>query len=260
MIKINGSLMKGAILDMDGVLWRAKTPLCDLPSLFDNLKNNNIKVTLATNNGTQTIRGYVDKLASYGVKVEEWQVVTSPMATAYLAKKFMPEGGPVYIFGSPALVSTLGDHGFFHSEENPQAVVAGLSLDFNYERVKNASLMIQKGLPFYFTNPDPTYPTNEGNVPGAGTVLAALEAASGVKAQLAGKPEPFLFDVAMERMDLKADEVFVVGDRLNTDIIGGYKAGCRTVFVLSGVNNQDDLNGWEPKPDMVIENIMNLFD
>ena len=251
--------MKGAILDMDGVLWRAKTPLCDLPRLFENFKENNIKVTLATNNGIQTILGYVDKLAGYGVNVEEWQVVTSPMATAHLAKKFMPDGGPVYIFGSPALVSTLGDHGFYHSEEHPQAVVAGLSLDFNYEKVKNASLMIQKGLPFYFTNPDPTYPTNEGIVPGAGTVLAALETASGVKAQLAGKPQPFLFEVAMERMQLKPEEVFVVGDRLNTDIIGGWKAGCKTVFVLTGVNSRDDLNEWEPKPDMVFDNIMDLF-
>ena len=251
--------MNGAILDMDGVLWRAKTPLCDLPDLFEKFKQNNIKVTLATNNGTQTILEYVKKLAGYGVKVEEWQVVTSPMATAYLVKKLMPNGGPVYIFGSPALVSTLGDHGFFHSEEDPRAVVAGLSLDFNYERVKNASLMIQKGLPFYFTNPDPTYPTNEGIVPGAGTVLAALEAASGVKAQLAGKPQPFLFEVAMERMKLKPEEVFVVGDRLNTDIVGGWKAGCKTVFVLTGVNSRDDLIGWEPKPDMILNNVMDLF-
>ena len=120
--------------------------------------------------------------------------------------------------------------------------------------------MIQKGLPFYFTNPDPTYPTSEGIVPGAGTVLAALEAASGVKAKLAGKPLPFLFEVAMERMKLNTDEVFVVGDRLNTDILGGSNAGCKTIFVLTGINTREDLTNWEPKPDVILDNIKDLFE
>ena len=259
MINIDGSLMKGAILDMDGVLWKAKKPLCDLPQLFENFEKNQIKVVFATNNGLQTISEYVEKLSDFNVSIEPWQVITSPMAAAFLTKKFFPNGGPVYISGSKALSDIMAEFGFFHSEKDPQAVVAGLNLDFNYESIKKTSLMIQKGLPFIFTNPDPTYPTPEGNVPGAGTVLAALEAATGVKGMLAGKPLPFLFEVALERMELSSEEVFVVGDRLSTDIIGGSKAGCKTVFVLTGVNTREDLENWEPKPDLVLDNISDLF-
>jgi len=245
---------------MDGVLWRSQTPLCDLPELFEKFRSHSIKVVLATNNGTHTITDYINKLDGFGVNLEPWQIVTSTMAAAHLTRKFLPEGGPVYISGSQALIDTMNEYGFHHSDSIPQAVVAGLSWDINYEMIKNTSLMIQKGLPFIFTNPDPTYPTPEGIVPGAGTILAALETASGVKAKLAGKPLPFLFEVALDRMELQPGESMVVGDRLSTDILGGYNAGCKTVFVLTGVNTRDDLEGWEPKPDIVVENVQDIFD
>jgi len=259
LIKVNGSVIKAAILDMDGVLWRSQTPLCDLPELFANFEKHGISVILATNNGTNTITQYVDKLKGYGVNVDPDQVVTSTMAVSYLAKKHFPEGGPVYISGSQALIDTMAEYGFYHSKDNAQAVVAGLSWDCNYESIKNTSLMIQKGLPFYFTNPDPTYPTPEGIVPGAGTLLAALETATGVKAMLAGKPLPFLFEVALDRLNSDPSETIVVGDRLNTDIQGGFDARCKTVFVLTGVNTMEDLKNWSPQPDLTIENIQDLF-
>lgn len=260
LIKVNGSVIKAAILDMDGVLWRSQTPLCDLPELFANFDNHGISVILATNNGTNTITQYVDKLKGYGVNVDPHQVVTSTMAVSYLLKKHFPEGGPVYISGSQALIDTMAEYGFYHSKENAKAVVAGLSWDCNYESIKNTSLMIQKGLPFFFTNPDPTYPTPEGNVPGAGTLLAALETATGVKAMLAGKPLPFLFEVALDRLRSDPSETIVVGDRLNTDIQGGFDARCKTVFVLTGVNNREDLKSWSPQPDLTLNNVRDLFD
>ena len=257
---IAGTKINAAILDMDGVLWRSAQPLCDLPKLFRDFSTHQIRVSLATNNGTHTINDYVNKLAKFGVFLEDWQIVTSSMATAYLVKKNLKSGGAIYIMGSPALQSALASEGFYHSTENPQAVVAGMDWDLNYEMIKKTSLMIQKGLPFFFTNPDPTYPTPEGNVPGAGAILASLEAASGVTARLAGKPEPYLFEVAMQRMQAIPDETVVVGDRLSTDIKGGINAGCKTVFVLSGVNDREDLQSWEIKPDLVIDNISHLFD
>ncbi len=193
MLLIQKLNVKAVILDMDGVLWRLTTPVVDLVQLFDNFSKNGIKVMLATNNGTATIDGYVRKLAGFGVAIEASQVVTSAMALAYLLKKTYPAGGALYVMGEKALHDTLQDYGFHHSEQDALAVAAGLNRDFNYDMIKNTSLKIQQGLPFYFTNPDPTYPTPEGNIPGAGTVLAALEAASGTKAKLAGKPLPFIF-------------------------------------------------------------------
>ena len=259
-MNFSGNDIKGAILDMDGVLWRANQPICDLPILFGNFAEQEIKVTFATNNGTHTVAEYVTKLANFGVKIDDWQIVTSSMATAYMVKKEFPSGGPIYIMGSPALVSFLENEGFFHSKENPHAVVGGLNWDVNYQMLKDTSLMIQEGLPFYFTNLDPSYPTPEGIVPGAGAILAALETATGIKARLAGKPEPYLFDVAMQRMGITPRETLVIGDRLSTDILGGHNAGCRTVFVLTGVNTMDDLHNWQPQPDHIIGDIRQLFD
>jgi 4-nitrophenyl phosphatase len=259
LIKVKDTIIKAAILDMDGVLWRSQTPLCNLPELFANFEKHSISVALATNNGTFTISQYVEKLKGYGVTVDQSQIVTSTMAVAYLTRKHFPQGGPVYISGSQALIDTMAEYGFYHSKEKAQAVVAGLSWECTYETLKNTSLMIQKGLPFFYTNPDPTYPTPEGNVPGAGSLLAALETASGVKAMIAGKPLPFLFEVALERLKSLPSETIVVGDRLNTDIQGGYDAQCKTVFVLTGVNTKRDLEGWSPLPDLTIENIQDLF-
>lgn len=259
MLQIKNSQIKGAILDMDGVLWRSDHLLCDIRAIFDAFSENGMKVMLATNNGLRTIDQYVEKFRSFNVDIEPWQVVTSAVATATLVKEHFPEGGPIYIMGVKALFSTMEEFGFYHSESDPQAVVAGLTKDITYDMIKDTSLVIQKGIPFYYTNPDPTYPTPEGNLPGAGMVLAALETASGVKAILAGKPLPFSFQVGMKRLGTTPDETLVVGDRLSTDIQGGQNAGCRTALVLSGVSTIEDYNNWEPKPDLLLDNISQLF-
>ena len=254
------TIIKGAILDMDGVLWKGDQLLCDLQLLFKRFDENKIDVILATNNGLRTVEQYIQKFSNNNVPINTSQVITSAIATAVLVKNAFPNGGPIYIMGEQALFSTLQEYGFFHSNENPQAVVAGLTTKFDYEMLKNASLTIQKGLPFYFTNPDPTFPSPEGNIPGAGTVLAALETASGVKAILAGKPLPFSFQVAMDRLGTKPEETIVIGDRLSTDIKGGQNAGCKTALVLSGVSTINDYNDWHPKPDLLLNNIMDFFD
>jgi 4-nitrophenyl phosphatase len=259
MLQIHKLNVKAVILDMDGVLWRLTTPIIDIKQLFDHFAQNNLRVMLATNNGTATIDGYVKKLAGFGVTIEPSQVVTSAMALAYLLKKTYPAGGPLYILGEQALHETLGEYGFYHSVDHPLAVTAGLHREFNYEMVKNASLMIQKGLPFFFTNPDTTYPTPEGKIPGAGTLLAALEAASGVKAQLAGKPLPFLFEVCLERLGCSPEETLTVGDRLDTDILGGQSSGCKTALVLTGVSTREEALQWSPQPDLILENAIDLF-
>lgn len=252
--------IKAIILDMDGVLWKSNEPLCDLDQLFQNFKANNLNFLFATNNALRTVTQYIEKFNSLGVKVTEEQILTSSMATGYLLSKDFPEGGPVYIMGSPALQATLLDYNFPFTEDHPIAVVGGLDPNVSYDRLKKASLFIQSGIPFYFTNTDATYPTPEGLCPGAGTFLAALETASGVKAKIAGKPLPFLFEACLQRLGTSPAETLTIGDRLETDILGGFRAGCKTALVLSGVSTRQDLLNWTPKPDFVLDNLMQLFD
>ncbi|NMC45858.1 MAG: HAD-IIA family hydrolase [Chloroflexi bacterium] len=254
------SNIKAAILDMDGVIWKSHQPLCDLKLLFKEFKRHQINFLFATNNAMSTVEQYVEKFASMGTVVEPWQILTSSIATGYMLAKDFPNGGPIHVMGSPALETTLAEYQFTNTDKDPIAVVGGLDPLTSYERLKKASLFIQSGIPFYFTNPDATYPTPEGLCPGAGTFLAALETASGVKAKLAGKPFPYVFEAGLERLKFPAQQTLVIGDRLETDILGGYRAGCKTALVLSGVATRADLESWSPAPDVVLENVMDLFD
>ncbi|MGV8027265.1 MAG: HAD-IIA family hydrolase [Anaerolineaceae bacterium] len=252
--------IKAVILDMDGVLWKSNEPLCELNELFQKFKANNLQFLFATNNALRTVPQYVEKFNSLGVQVAEEQILTSSIATGYLLSKDFPEGGPVYIMGAPALQATLLEYNFSFTEDHPIAVVGGLDPEISYDRLKKASLFIQSGIPFYFTNSDATYPTPEGFYPGAGTFLAALETASGVKAKIAGKPQPFLFEACLQRLGTTPAETLTIGDRLETDILGGFNAGCKTALVLTGVSTRQDLLNWSPKPDFVLDNLMQLFD
>ena len=255
--------IKALILDMDGVLWRADEAIGDLPTIFDAITARGLKVTLATNNSTKSPEAHQEKLASFGVSLDILQITTSSMALAALLKEKFPEGGDLYIIGMEGLFNAVEavDFRVFSGNklpENPIAVVAGMDWEMDYQKIANASLFIQKGAPFYATNPDKTYPTPEGLMPGAGTLLAAIETASGVAPLVAGKPQAYLFQLAMQRMGVSPEETLVVGDRLETDILGGQNAGCKTALVLSGVTTRERGEAWMPKVDIIAENLGEL--
>ena len=251
--------IRALILDMDGVIWKDKTPLADLPLFFTELSDRGYGFVLATNNTTLSIEQFLDKFKSMGVVLEHNQVINSSLATAHYLLDLFPDGGPVYVVGEIGLNKTLEDHGFFHNEKDVLAVVAGLDRDLTYAMLKNASLHIQSGVPFVGTNPDPSLPTPEGLIPGTGTVLAALEAASGVKPVIIGKPTPELYRLALTRLNTIPTETLVVGDRLETDIAGGQELGCPVCVVLSGVASSEDAQNWKPQPDFILEDISNLL-
>ena len=257
------SNIKALILDMDGVLWRADEPIGDLPAIFASIAERGLKVTLATNNSTRTPADYIKKLAKFGVYLDEAQVLNSSLAAAALLKEKFPAGGDVYVVGESGLVDALAAQGFtpFVGEEQPPAplaVVAGLDKGINYEKLTRATLLIRAGVPYYATNPDKTFPTPHGQVPGAGTILAALTAATDVEPIVAGKPEPYLFKLAMQRMGVLPEETLVVGDRLETDILGGQNAGCKTALVLSGISTRERGEAWLPKVDMIVDELGEL--
>ncbi|PKN89885.1 MAG: haloacid dehalogenase [Chloroflexi bacterium HGW-Chloroflexi-7] len=251
--------IKALILDMDGVLWRENAPIGDLPSTFAGFERAGLKVLLATNNATRTPAQYLQKIAGFGVHLEEAQVINSAMGVAYLLKKRFPQGGPVYILGEIGLTTALNAAGFDHSEEPGLAVIGSMDRDINFWKMKSATLLIRRGIPFYFTNPDRTFPTPEGIIPGAGAILAALETATDVTPIIAGKPGTTLFDFALERLGTLPQETLVVGDRLETDILGGQRAGCKTALVLSGISTRDEANAWQPYPDLVINELSDLL-
>ncbi len=257
------------ILDMDGVLWRGGEPLGDLPELFARLRALGISFVFVTNNATRTVEDYVERLRRFGVEVEPWQVLNSALAAAEALRQEFPHGAEVYVFGEKGLKQTLAEAGFRIA--NPwdddqegkadaskqilargvDAVVAALNRHCNYYSLETAALLIRRGALFIATNPDRTFPIPEGKAPGAGALVAALEAATDVQARVVGKPQPFLFRLALRRLGSRPDETLVVGDRLETDIAGGQAANCRTALVLSGVTTKEQAMAWEPSPDLI---------
>ena len=252
--------IKAVILDMDGVLWRDNEPIGDLPEIFKKMRSSNLKILLATNNSTRTPEQYQNKLAHFGVTISPDQVITSGMATGFLLKKRFPQGGKVFIVGSEALKLTLKNIGFTHSEQDVLAVVVSLTRDFDYQILSRAALLINAGADFVGTNPDVALPTPDGLLPGTGALLAFIEAATGKKPILAGKPYQTMMTMALEQLGISPQEIMMIGDRLTTDIAFGQNAGCATGLVLSGVSSLAEANTWKPKVNLICENLENIID
>jgi len=259
MISSLSPAIKALILDMDGVLWKDDQPIGNLPKVFARIKEIGLKVILATNNAMRSADQHQQKLARFGVTVEEWQVVNSGMAVAYLLSQKFPQGGPVFVVGEGGLIKALEKNGFYPAEKDVLAVVCGFDRQATFEKFTKATILIRRGAPFIGTNPDRTFPTPEGLIPGAGSFIAFLEAATDVKPIIAGKPFPTLFQLAIDRLMLSPLEILAVGDRLDTDILGGQQAGCRTALVMSGVTSATELEAWSPKPDLVAPDLLSLL-
>lgn len=258
MINYFTSSIDALVLDMDGVLWRGSEAIGDLKSIFSQIEAIGWKVLFATNNATRTIRQYKELLASFGVYVEPWQIITSATAVTYYLKSHFPKGGPVYIIGEQGLIEACEEQGFYHSDTEALAVIAGMDRKLTYEKLSLATLLLRSGKPFIGTNPDHTFPTPLGLVPGAGSILAALTTASDVIPIIVGKPEPTMYRTALERLNIPAERVLVVGDRPETDIAGAQLIGCHTALVLSGVTNRAQANAWLPAPDLIADNLESI--
>lgn len=251
--------VKALILDLDGVLWRGNQPIGDLRRIFERIAALGLRVICATNNSTSTPAQFSEKIASMGGSLSAKSILNSAVASALYLKKLHPQGGPVYLVGETGLFSAMEEQGFRHSDQNPLAVVAGMDRSFTYEKMAIANSWIRRGVPFIGTNGDKTFPLPNGLGPGAGSILAAIEAASGVEPLIIGKPSPYLYQIAMDLIGVTPQETLAVGDRLETDILGGQRAGLRTALVLSGVNTPEQLSAWPTPPDLVAADLTELL-
>lgn len=248
--------IKNLIFDMDGVLWHGDIPMPGLADLFDTLRQHNIQFVMATNNASKTPQQYVEKLARFGVAVAHDQIFTSAEATGdYLQHTYEP-GVKAFVVGDVGLVTAVQTRGFrlltvdeVMGGETAVFVVAGFNPNATYPQLAAGALLIHKGADFIGTNPDLTFPSEYGPLPGAGSFLAFLQAATSVEPTVIGKPGPLIFQMAMEKLGGTPQNTAMVGDRLETDIAGGKAAGIQTILVLSGISQRHDVaqaNGLQP--------------
>jgi 4-nitrophenyl phosphatase len=249
--------LRGLILDMDGVLMRGSAPLPGVPKLFSVLRQRSISVVIASNNSTPTVDQVLDRINGAGAGAQPQEILTSSQATAEYLRSQMPDGGRVYVVGEAGLFAAVADAGYEIVEDHRgvEAVVVGMCRTLTWEMLVQATLAIRAGARFVGTNPDPTFPSEIGIGPGAGSILAALKAASEIEPVIIGKPEPHLFRAALARLGTQPEDTAVVGDRLETDILGGSRVGLTTILVMTGVTTNDDLSRSEIMPDWTFDDL-----
>jgi NagD protein len=242
---------------MDGVVYRGSQVIPGAAEWIAELRNEDVPFLFLTNNSQRTRRDVATKLARMGIDVEESHIFTCAMATARFLARQKP-GGTAYVIGEGGLLQALHHNGYAIVDQDPDYVVVGEGRAFNFEMVETAVRMIENGAKLIATNLDPNCPTQHGTRPGCGALVSMLEAATGRSAFSVGKPSPVMFRFACTELGLPPEQITVVGDTLETDILGGVQMGCRTILVLSGGTRETDLDRFAVRPDRVVGSIADL--
>lgn len=223
---------KGYIFDLDGTLYRGAEAIPHAVDVVRELERGGAQIAYLTNNSSMRNSRLAEKLRAMGFPTRDEQVV----GTAWGVTQYLPAGSKCYVVGSPDLMWSLSQR---HEivDVGADHVVVGICRELSYRHLDMALQNLLAGAKFVATNTDVTYPKEGGQVqPGAGAMVGAL---SGMLKRppdvVIGKPEPYLVHLILEQFGLPASDVLMVGDRYETDILAGEKAGCPTHMVLTGV-------------------------
>ncbi len=250
----------GFLIDLDGVVWIGRELVPGSVEALTKLLADGREICFVTNNPGKLAIDYVRRLREAGIEIDEDGVVTAGEATADLAAK---EGETAFVIGAPAFHETVAARGLklLEGEDGLEAGVVIVSghRGFDYEELLTATRALQRGAALFATSHDPTMPMPGGAWPGTGSILAAVETASGATAEIGGKPEPHLFELARERIGA-AERVAMVGDRVSSDIEGGRRAGLETILVLSGATSREEAESAVPPPDRIVADLAALVE
>lgn len=248
-------MAKSILSDMDGVIYRGKSLVEGAQDFIRRLRETRTPFLFLTNNSEQTPIDLLRKLEGMGIDgLSEQNFYTSAMATAAFLHSQKPRG-TAYVIGGSGLASELYKAGFSLTESNPDYVVVGKTPNFNFEMMKKALRLIDKGARFIATNPDVVDPTESGLEPAAGSILAAIEVACGKKPYVVGKPNALMMLSARKQLGSHSADTVMIGDRMDTDIVAGLEAGMTTCLVLSGVSTLETLDEFPYRPNHVFKNV-----
>ncbi|MEK7949787.1 HAD-IIA family hydrolase [Luteolibacter sp. Y139] len=250
----NGMATVGFLLDMDGVIYRGSRLIPGASDFINRLRNHGIPFRFLTNNSQRARRDVALKLHRLGIEASENEVFTCAMATARFLASQKPNG-TAYVIGEHGLAAALHRNGLTVVDDDPDFVVVGEGRTMTFEMIERGVRLVEKGARLIATNPDPNCPTDQGTRPGCGAIVAMIERATGVEAFSVGKPSPVMMRAARKEMGLRTDEVIMVGDTMETDILGAVQMGYRSVLVLSGGTCRKDLKKFAYEPDLIVDHI-----
>ena len=251
------------LLDLDGVIYLGNSAIPGAKQTIEKLRQLNKGIRFLTNNPQGTTIDFVKKLNNLGIKAAHEEVFSVSKATAsFLVYKGF-KGKQVYVIGSAGLKSELRSHGIHLAKEpnlsEAEAVIASVHSNFNYRELVAATNILDRCGILFGTNRDAVRPTEQGKMPGSGSILAAIETASGLQATIIGKPSPrFIRTVVKSLPDSSMANPIIVGDRLDTDIVAGINADISTALVLTGVSSREDVARSLTKPKYIIPSVTYL--
>jgi HAD superfamily hydrolase (TIGR01450 family) len=251
----------GLLVDLDGVVWAGREMVPGAAETLRSLLDSGKEIVFVTNNPGKPASAYAKRLAEVGVEVSAERIVTAGEVTAKLAAESAGSGATGFAIGASAFHETVAATGLELLEgkagREADVVLVSGHRGFDYGELLTATLALQGGAALFATSRDPTLPMPGGAWPGTGAILAAVETASGATAEIGGKPEPHLFELARGRLGA-AERVAMVGDRVSSDIEGGRRAGLETILVLSGATSREEVRGVVPPPDHIVEDLAAL--
>ncbi|MEZ5076136.1 MAG: HAD-IIA family hydrolase [Solirubrobacterales bacterium] len=252
------------LVDLDGVVWIGREPVPGAPAALRALGEAGKEIVFVTNNPTHPPARYAERLGGMGIEVTPERVVTAGMVVARLAAEAVGPGGEVFVIGAEPLKQMVGEAGAVALEgevgAEAGAVVVSGHRGFDYDELRTAKRALDAGAALFATSRDPTMPMPGGEWPGTGAVLAAVETASGRRAEIGGKPEGHLFEMALAAIGSAPGDprVAMVGDRVSSDVAGGRGAGLGTILVLSGTTDRKRAAVADPAPDHIVASLAEL--
>jgi glycerol 3-phosphatase-2 len=252
----------GLLVDLDGVVWIGREPVAGAVEALSELLARGKQIVFVTNNSVHPPPVYAERLRAIGIEAADDRVVTGGAATARLVAERVGAGATAYVIGAPGFKETVAAAGLElvdrEAADEARAVVVSGHREFDYMELLTATRALRNGAALFGTSRDPTLPMPDGPWPGTGATLAAIETASGARAETGGKPKPHLFEQARAAIP-EAKRLAMVGDRIASDVEGGRRAGMATIFVLTGSGTREEAEAADPGPDFIIENLTGLL-
>jgi 4-nitrophenyl phosphatase len=262
-VAVDWSSLGGVLIDLDGVVYTGRDPIPGAAGFLAQARARGLKFLLVTNNSTTSPENVAERLHVMHIDVSPDEILTSAQAAMAYVRVHADSGDRVQIIGEAGLRQAAEQEGFTIVDGGTGTcdwVVAGLDRAFTYEKLAAATHAIMAGARFVATNADALLPVEGGQVmPGAGTMIAAIQAATAVAPIVVGKPEAGMFEHGVRRLgSLPRGQVAMIGDRLDTDIVGAQHAGLRTILVLSGVSTRAEAEAMTDQPDAILADLASV--
>lgn len=252
---------RGVVVDLDGTVYEGETLIPGVSDAIEQLRERGASVLFLTNNPTRTRESYAERLATMGIRVAPEELLSAgTVTTRYLSANHATDR--VFVIGSPGLCEQF-EHADIEMTDDPDAadvVVTSYDYSFGYEDLADGLWALDGAEAFVATDPDVVYPNDNGRpLPGSGAITNAVAGVAGRNPDVVlGKPAPETVDVVLEILDHQPDDYLIVGDKLDTDIEFGERAGMTTALVRSGISDQTSLAAANPQPDHVIDSLADI--